>query len=233
MIPRFRTILLKISGEIFSKGEKVIHGNVVESLSDQIKEIHQAGVKIGLVIGGGNILRGSRETSIERVTADHMGMLATVINALALQSALEKTGLQTRVMTAFEVKNMAEPYIRRRAVRHFEKNRVVIFAGGTGNPYFTTDTSAALKAAEMNADVVLKATNVDGVYDSDPKNNPHAERFESLKYIDVLQKKLRVMDSTAISFCMENTIPILVFDIFKDGNLKRIITGECVGTYID
>ncbi len=229
----YKVILLKLSGEIFSDGERVIHTAVFESIAAQIQSVFQKGIRIGIVVGGGNILRGGRATGIERSTADHMGMLATVINGLALQSVLERMDMQTRVMTAFELKPMAEMYIRRRALRHFEKGRIVIFTGGTGNPYFTTDTTAALRAAEIGADIILKGTNVDGVYDRDPNKEKGAVKFDRIKYMDALGRNLKVMDSTAISFCMENRIPIVVFNVFQEGNLAKVVSGESVGTYVD
>ena len=192
------------------------------------------GTEIGLVIGGGNILRGSStvESGMDRVNADYMGMLATVINALAFQNALEQTGVHTRVLTAIKMEQLAEPYIKRRAIRHLEKGRVVIFAGGTGNPYFTTDTAAALRAIEIEADVVIKGTKVDGVYDGDPVTKPDAKRFDRLKYIDVINKGLRVMDATAVSLCMENSLPIVVFNLTKKNNLLRVVEGDSVGTIV-
>jgi len=192
------------------------------------------GIEIGLVIGGGNILRGSSTTDsgMDRVSADYMGMLATVINAIAFQNALEQTGIHTRVLTAIKMEQLAEPYIKRRAIRHLEKGRVVIFAGGTGNPYFTTDTAAALRAIEIEASAVIKGTKVDGVYDGDPMKDPNAKRFDTLKYIDVLKKGLRVMDATAVSLCMENSLPIVVFNLTESGNLLRVVQGEDVGTTV-
>jgi uridylate kinase len=193
------------------------------------------GVKIGVVIGGGNIFRGVSESAkdMDRVSADYMGMLATIMNSLALQNALETLNVQTRVQTAIEMREIAEPFIRRRAMRHLEKNRVVIFGGGTGNPYFTTDTAATLRASEINAQVVMKATKVEGVYTSDPVKNPEATMFSSIKYLDVLNRGLKVMDSTAISMCMDNSIPIIVFNLFGKGNLKKIVTGEKIGTLVE
>jgi len=196
--------------------------------------VQQLGGELALVIGGGNIMRGADASAygIERVTADYMGMLATVFNGLALQSAMEKIGIITRVQTAFEMKAVAELYIRRRAIRHLEKGRVVIFAGGTGNPYVTTDTAAALRAAEIGADIVLKATKVDGIYDSDPMRNPDAVRLPRLTYLEALQRRLQVMDATAISLCMENKLPIVVFDLKKPGNIRSILEGKCIGTFV-
>lgn len=204
------------------------------AFSKQIGEVKSTGIEIGLVIGGGNILRGGNsENGLERVSADYMGMLATVINALAFQNALEQQGVDTRVLTAIKMEQLAEPYIKRRAIRHLQKGRVVIFAGGTGNPYFTTDTAAALRAIEIEADVVMKGTKVDGVYDADPMTNPNAKRYESLKYIDVLNQGLRVMDATAVSLCMENHLPLVVFNLEGNGNnLSRVVSGENVGTIV-
>jgi uridylate kinase len=206
----------------------------LKGFSREIADVKALGTEIGLVIGGGNILRGSSttESGMDRVSADYMGMLATVINALAFQNALEQAGVHTRVLTAIKMEQLAEPYIKRRAIRHMEKGRVVIFAGGTGNPYFTTDTAAALRAIEIEADVVIKGTKVDGVYDGDPMKNSSAKRFDTLGYIDVLNKGLRVMDATAVSLCMENSLPIVVFNLTKDGNLIRVVNGENVGTIV-
>jgi uridylate kinase len=203
-------------------------------MARQIAEVRELGVEVVVVVGGGNIFRGiaGSEKGIERATGDYMGMLATVINALALQDALEKHDVPTRVQTAIVMSQIAEPFIRRRAVRHMEKGRVVIFGGGTGNPYFSTDTAAALRANEIGAEVILKATKVDGIYDSDPKKNPTAKRFEQITYIDALQRQLKVMDSTAFSLCMDNKMPIIVFDLFKDHNLRRVVMGEKVGTLV-
>ncbi len=232
---RFQRILLKFSGEILARDDS--GGIDFEKLADyskQIADVKALGTEIGLVIGGGNILRGSNssEHGIDRVTADYMGMLATVINALAFQSALERSGVDTRVLTAIKMEQLAEPYIKRRAIRHLEKGRVVIFAGGTGNPYFTTDTAAALRAIEIEADVVMKGTKVDGVYDGDPMKDAGAKRFESLAYIEVLNRRLRVMDATAISLCMENKLPIVVFKLTGENNLLRVVRGEPVGTIV-
>lgn len=219
---------------------KQTHGidqSVLASIACQIKEIRDLGVQIALVLGGGNIFRGqentgSRGLAMDRSVADYMGMLATVINGLALQDALEKMDVQTRVMTAIEIQKIAEPYIRRKAVRHLEKGRIVIFAAGTGNPFFTTDTAAALRAMEIGADVILKATKVDGVYTADPKKDKLAKKYERLKYIDVLKKRLKVMDATAVSLCMDNNLPIVVFDLTKEGNIKRVVLGERIGTVV-
>ena len=207
---------------------------MLNSMAQQILELVQSGVEVAIVVGGGNIWRGvtGAKRGIDRATADYMGMLATVINSLALQDALEAIGIDTRVMTAIEMREVAEPYIKRRAIRHLEKGRVVIFGAGTGNPYFSTDTTAALRAAEMGVDVILMAKKVDGVYDDDPKKNPNAHRFETLKYIDVLNQGLKVMDSTAISLCMDNNIPLIVFDMMTPGNMKRAAMGEKIGTYV-
>jgi len=234
----YKRIVLKLSGEALQGKES--HGvdhDFLVSISRQIKEIKELNVQVALVLGGGNIFRGqensaSRGLDMDRSVADYMGMLATVINGLALQNVLETEGMPTRVMTAIEIQKIAEPYIRRRAVRHLEKGRIVIFAAGTGNPYFTTDTAAALRAMEIGADVILKATKVDGVYSADPLKVKNANKFESLKYIDVLRKGLRVMDATAISLCMDNNLPIIVFNLNKEGNIKRVVLGERVGTIV-
>src|SRR3989338_2623733 len=234
--PVYKKVVLKLSGEAL-QGPKGygIDPYVTESIAKEIREVKRLGVKIGIVIGGGNIYRGSTAAGhhgIDRITADYMGMLATVINGLALQDALEKAGVMTRVQTAIEMQEVAEPFIRRRAVRHFEKGRVVIFVGGTGNPYFTTDTTAALRASEIGADVILKATKVDGIYDSDPLKNPRAKKYDRISYIEALRKRLQIMDSTAFSLCMDNHIPIVVFDMFKEGNIKRVILGDQIGTMV-
>lgn len=233
--PAYKRVLLKLSGEAFqgAQGYGIDH-EAVDSLASEIAQLGRYTVQIGLVVGGGNIFRGAAASArgMERTTADYIGMLATVINAMTLQDALEKKGVQTRVMTAIEMKALAEPYIRRRAIRHMEKNRVVIFAGGTGNPYFTTDTAAALRAIEIRADAILKGTKVDGVYDKDPKKFPDATRFEELRYIDVLNRGLKVMDATAISLCMENSLPIVVFDVTVGGNIERVVLGEKIGTVV-
>lgn len=231
----YKRILLKISGEMLGEpGSGGISIERLQNLSKQVSRITASGAELGVVIGGGNMLRGiaASEKGIDRVSADYMGMLATVINSLALQNALEKEGIETRVMTAIKTEQLAEPYIRRRAIRHIEKGRVVILAGGTGNPYFSTDTAAALRAIEIGADAVLKGTKVDGVYEVDPLEDPNAKRFDSLSYIDVLNKGLRVMDATAISLCMENSLPIVVFNLNGDRNLERIMHGEKVGTTV-
>lgn len=233
--PKYKRVILKLSGEALS-GEVGfgLEANVLNSMAQQILELVQSGVEVAIVVGGGNIWRGvtGAKRGIDRATADYMGMLATVINSLALQDALEAIGIDTRVMTAIEMREVAEPYIKRRAIRHLEKGRVVIFGAGTGNPYFSTDTTAALRAAEMGVDVILMAKKVDGVYDDDPKKNPNAHRFETLKYIDVLNQGLKVMDSTAISLCMDNNIPLIVFDMMTPGNMKRAAMGEKIGTYV-
>ena len=233
--PLYQRVILKLSGEAL-QGEKGygIDASVTGQIASQIKEVVALGVQVAIVIGGGNIFRGlqAHGKGMDRATADYMGMLATVINGLGLQDALEKVDVPTRVMTAIEMRQLAEPFIRRRAMRHLEKKRVVIFVAGTGNPYFTTDTTAALRASEIHAQVLLKATKVDGVYDCDPKKNKAAVRYEQLSYLDVLDKKLKVMDSTATSLCMDNEIPIIVFDMFERGNLKKVILGEKIGTTI-
>jgi len=232
---RFKRILLKLSGEALM-GERGfgIDPKVVKFIADEIKGVFRSGVEIAIVIGGGNIFRGLEASAegMERTAADYMGMLATVLNALALQNALELAGIPTRVLSAIEMRELAEPYIRRRAVRHLEKGRVVIFAAGTGNPYFTTDTAAALRAVEIEADVILKATKVDGVYTSDPLKDPSAQKFSEITYMDVLKKGFRVMDSTAISLCMENDLPIVVFNLKGKGNIKKILRGERIGTLV-
>jgi uridylate kinase len=233
--PKYRRILLKLSGEALG-GEAGfgINAAEIQSMAEQVREVRDLGVQVVVVLGGGNIFRGlaGSEKGIERATGDYMGMLATIINSLALQDALEKIGVATRVQTAIAMPQVAETFIRRRAVRHLEKGRVVIFGGGTGNPYFSTDTAAALRATEIGAEVILKATKVDGIYDSDPKKNPKARRFTQVPYLDCLQKQLKVMDATAFSLCMDNKMPIIVFDLFKPHNLKRVVMGEAVGTVV-
>jgi uridylate kinase len=232
-IIKYNRIILKISGEALAgKRGYGIDFDVINLVADEVVEIAHMGVQVGLVVGGGNIWRGRSGIGMDRTTADHMGMLATVINSLAFQDALEKKNLPTRVQTAIEMRAIAEPYIRRRATRHFEKGRVVIFACGTGNPYFTTDTTAALRAAEMEADVILLAKNVDGVYDSDPNLNPYAVKLKHLDYIDVINQNLGVMDHTAVTMCMENKIPIVVFALSERGNIKKAVLGGDVGTLI-
>lgn len=231
----YKRILLKLSGEaLLGSKEYGVDTKVVTTVAGEIKEVHRLGVQTAVVIGGGNIFRGVSASAqgMDRATADYVGMLATVINSLVLQDALENIGVITRVMSAIEMKELAEPYIRRRAVRHLEKGRVVIFAAGTGNPYFTTDTAASLRAMEIQADVILKGTKVDGVYDSDPEKNPKAKRYKSLKYIDALKQGLKVMDTTAISMCMDNKKPIIVFKIKDKGNLLKIVKGEQIGTIV-
>jgi uridylate kinase len=233
--PKFSRILLKLSGEALGGEMGVsISPRSVRAMAEQIREVRDLGVQIVLVVGGGNIFRGlsGSERGIERATGDYMGMLATIINALALQDALEKLGVATRVQSAISMAQVAEAFIRRRAVRHLEKGRVVIFGGGTGNPYFSTDTAAALRANEIGAEVVLKATKVDGIYDSDPKKNASARRYSQITYSEALQKQLKVMDSTAFSLCMDNKMPIIVFDFFRPHNLKRVVMGEKVGTLV-
>ena len=232
---KYKRILLKLSGEaLMGDMEFGVDASVITSIAKEIKEVSDRGVEVAVVIGGGNIFRGVSVSArgMDRATADYVGMLATVINALMLQDALEKHSVFTRVMSAIEMKELAEPYIRRRAVRHLEKGRVIIFAAGTGNPYFTTDTAASLRAMEINADVILKGTKVDGVYDRDPMKDKDARRYESLKFIDVLKDSLKVMDATAISLCMDNGLPIIVFSIKTPGNLMRVVMGENIGTIV-
>ncbi|MDD2494856.1 MAG: UMP kinase [Tissierellia bacterium] len=232
---KYKRILLKISGEALA-GEKGhgINGSTVMEISHVIKNVTEMGVEVALVVGGGNFWRGANAKDMDRTTSDYMGMLGTVINGLAFQDALEKIGVETRVQTAIEMRQIAEPYIRRKAVRHLEKGRVVIFSGGSGNPFFSTDTTAALRAAEINADIILLAKNgVDGVYSDDPNKNPNSIKFDELKYIDVLNKGLKIMDSTATSLCMDNKIPILVFGIENPENIQKIIVGENIGTIIE
>lgn len=233
--PKYKRVLLKLSGEVFAGAQHYgIDPAVVHDIAQEIKGVWSKNVQIAVVIGGGNIFRGmaASQQGLDRSTADYMGMLATVINALALQDALEKIGVNTRALSAIEMRQVAEPFIRRRAVRHLEKGRVVIFAAGTGNPYFTTDTTAALRAAEIGADAVLKATKVDGVYDKDPMRHPQATKFAELSYLEVLNRELKVMDSTAISLCMDNKIPIIVFDLTQTGNIEKIVLGAKIGTIV-
>ena len=233
--PFYKKILLKLSGEaLMGDQEFGISSDVIASYAKQIKEIVDLGVEVSIVIGGGNIFRGlsGAAQGVDRVTADHMGMLATVINSLALQNSIEKLGVPTRVQTAIEMPKVAEPFIKRRAQRHLEKGRVVIFGAGTGNPYFTTDTAAALRAIEMETDVVIKATKVDGIYDKDPVKFADAKKYEKVTYNEVLAKDLKVMDATAISLCRENKLPIIVFNSLIEGNLKRVIMGENIGTTV-
>ncbi|TCS77383.1 UMP kinase [Pectinatus cerevisiiphilus] len=235
-VKQYKRVVLKLSGEALAGDEGFgINPAVVESIAHQIKDVYERGIEVCIVVGGGNIWRGLAGSAkgMDRTTADYMGMLATVMNSLAMQDALEKIDVNTRVQSAIEMRQVAEPYIRRRAVRHLEKGRVVIFAAGTGNPYFSTDTTAALRAAEIEADVILMAKkNTDGVYDCDPNNNPNAHKFETLEYIEVLQRGLAVMDATATSLCMDNKIPLIVFDIDKPGNILKAASGECIGTIV-
>jgi len=233
--PAYRRIVLKLSGEALAGRQGYgIDPPVLERMAAEIRDVTTLGVQIAIVIGGGNIFRGIAASAggMDRATADYMGMLATVINALALQDALEKIGLQTRVLSAIEMRAVAEPYIRRRAIRHLEKGRVVIFAAGTGNPFFTTDTAGALRAVEIGADAIMKATKVDGIYTADPQRDARAERLERVTYIDVLNRGLQVMDAAAISLCMDNKLPIIVFDLTRTGNIKRIVLGEPVGSIV-
>ena len=233
--PRYRRVLLKLSGEALAgKQEYGIDFDVVNSIAEQVKRVDELGVEIAVVVGGGNIFRGqaASERGFDRATGDYMGMLATVINALALQDALERLGMPARTMTAIQMPQVAEPYIRRRAVRHLEKGRVVILAAGTGNPYFTTDTTAALRAVEIEADVILKATKVDGVYTADPLRDPTATKLERLDYLEALNRGIEVMDNTALTLCMDNGVPIVVFDLLREGNIERVITGEEIGTLV-
>ena len=233
--PAYKRILLKLSGEALMGDDAYgINQDVVTGIVTDVAEVVQLGVEVGIVIGGGNIFRGmaGAASGMDRATADYMGMLATIINAMALQDACEKLDLITRVQSAIEMKSIAEAYIRRKAMRHLEKNRIVIFAGGTGNPYFTTDTTAALRAVEVGCQVILKATKVDGVYDADPKKVKDAKRFTKISFMESIQRRLKVMDSTALALCMENNLPIIVFDIFKEDNLKNLVQGDKVGTLI-
>ncbi len=232
---KYKRIVLKVSGEALGGDLKYgISPDVIRFVSGEIEEVHALGVQVAVVVGGGNIFRGLEATAsgMDRATADYMGMLATVLNGLALQDALEKRGVHTRVQSAIEMREVAEPFIRRRAIRHLEKGRVVIFVGGTGNPYFSTDTAAALRAIEIGAEVVFKATKVDGVYTADPLKDATAEKFEELSYIEVLSRELKVMDSTAISLCMDNRFPIVVFNLHERGRLKGLVLGERVGTIV-
>jgi len=233
--PRYKRILLKLSGEVLTgQAGFGIDPAAIQKIAQEIKEVKNLRVEVAVVIGGGNIFRGMAASAkgMDRASADYMGMLATVMNGIALQEALEKIDVQTRVQTAIEMREVAEPYIRRRAIRHLEKGRVVIFAGGTGNPYFTTDTTASLRAMEIGADVILKATKVDGVYDADPLLHKNARKYDELTYLDVLKKRLKVMDATAISLCMDNQIPIIVFNLRRKGNIKRVVLGEKIGTRV-
>jgi len=234
--PKYKRILLKLSGEVLA-GELTygISPKIVSDIAQEIGRVREKGVEIAVVVGGGNIFRGLAATAegMDRVSADYMGMLATVINSLALQDAMERMGTHTRVQTAIDMAKIAEPFIRRRAVRHLEKGRVVLFAAGTGSPYFTTDTAASLRAIEIGAEVILKGTKVDGVYDADPKINPSARKYERLRYIDALNQGLKVMDATAISLCMDNKLPILVFNVTKKGNLMKAVMGDPIGTLVE
>ncbi len=232
---QYHRILLKISGEMLAGDLPYgINPNVLSTLAGEIREVVDMNIEVALVIGGGNIFRGiaASAAGMERASADYMGMLATLLNALALQNALEKAGVVTRVLSAIEMRQLAEGYIRRRAIRHLEKKRVVIFAAGTGNPYFTTDTAAALRAMEIQADVVIKGTKVNGIYDSDPLNNPSATMFAELPFLSILNKNLKVMDATAITLCMDNNLPLIVFNVTEPGNLKRVVLGEKIGTLV-
>lgn len=232
--PKYKRVLLKLSGEALAGTQKSgIDASTLGRISDRIRDAYNMGIEISIVVGGGNFWRGRSGKGMDRTTADHMGMLATVINSLALQDALEARGIQTRVQTAIEMRQIAEPYIRRKAIRHLEKKRIVIFACGTGNPYFSTDTTAALRAAEIDAEVILMAKTVDGVYDCDPLTNPNAVRYESISYIDALNKRLGVMDSTALSLCMDNNIPIIVFKLDDSENILKVVTGQHTGTMIN
>ena len=234
-LPKYRRVLLKLSGEALGGEAGIgICPEVVRQIAVDLGEVRALGVDLVIVVGGGNIFRGQLGSprGVERATGDYMGMLATVINALALQDALEKIGVPTRVQSAITMAQVAEPFIRRRAVRHLEKKRVVIFGGGTGNPYFSTDTAAALRANEVGAEVILKATKVDGIYDSDPKKNPQAKRFDRITYVEALQRQLKVMDATAFSLCMDNKMPIIVFDMFQANSIRRVVLGEEIGTLV-
>lgn len=233
--PIYKRILLKLSGEALMGNQGFgVDPQMAVRVAEELKEVHDLGVEMAIVIGGGNIFRGLKATAqgMDRVSGDLMGMLATVINAIALQDALEKVGVFTRVVSAIEMREVAEPFIRRRAMRHLEKRRVVIFAAGTGNPYFSTDTAAALRAMEIKAEVILKATKVDGIYDADPVKVKSATMYSEIKYIDVLRQGLRVMDTTAISLCMDNSLPIIVFNLLQSGNIQRVVTGEKIGTIV-
>ena len=233
--PKYRRVLLKLSGEaLMGSRPSGLEFEVIRSIAEQVKDVHALGVQVAMVLGGGNIYRGlsGAGNGIDRVTGDYMGMLATVINSLALQDALERLEVHTRVLSAIEIRQVAEPYIRRRAMRHLEKGRVVIIAAGTGNPYFTTDSAAALRAMEVKAEVILKATQVDGVYSADPKKEPKAKKFDSISYLEVLEKGLKVMDATAISLCMDNRLPIIVFDLGARGNILRAVLGEKIGSIV-
>lgn len=232
--PKYKRVLLKLSGEALGDNGQNINPAAVQDMATQVAEVREMGIEVVIVLGGGNIFRGlaGSERGIDRATGDYMGMLATIINSLALQDALEKMGVATRVQTAITMAQVAEPFIRRRAIRHLQKGRVVIFGGGTGNPFFSTDTAAALRANEIGAEVILKATKVDGIYTADPKKDPKAQRYTQITYMEALQKQLKVMDATAFSLCMDNKMPIIVFDLFKAHNLKRVVMGEKVGTLV-
>ena len=235
MLPKYKRILLKLSGESLMGNKNFgMDSDVISQYAQDIKSVIDLGVQVAVVIGGGNIYRGlnEAESGIERAHGDYMGMLATVINGMALQAGLEKVGVYTRLQSAIKMEQIAEPYIRRRAIRHLEKGRVVIFGAGTGNPYFTTDTAGSLRAIEIQADVILKGTRVDGIYTADPEKDPHATRFETITFMECLNKNLRVMDMTAFTLCMENDLPIIVFDMNKESNLRRVVTGEKVGTLV-
>lgn len=233
MTPKYRRVLIKLSGEALAGNQKTgIDTDTLGTISGRISEAYRLGVEISIVVGGGNFWRGRSGKGMDRTTADHMGMLATVINSLALQDALESRGIPTRVQTAIEMRQIAEPYIRRKAIKHLEEKRIVIFACGTGNPYFSTDTAAALRAAEIDAEVILKATMVDGVYDCDPKKNPGAVKYDKITFADALNKRLGVVDATALSLCMENNIPLVVFDLLNAENIIRAVCGENIGTTI-
>ncbi len=233
--PAYRRVLLKISGEALV-GEQTfgIDVKVAHSVAEEIKQVHNLGVELAVVVGGGNIFRGLSKSagSMDRSAADYIGMLATVMNAVVLQDALERTGIQTRVLSAIDIPEMAEPFIRRRAIRHLEKGRIIIFAAGTGNPFFSTDSAAALRALEIKAEVILKATKVDGVYSADPMKDPTATRFDCITYLEVLEKQLKVMDASAISLCMDNNLPIVVFNMRKPGNIARVVTNDGIGTLV-
>ncbi|MEK6683726.1 MAG: UMP kinase [Nitrospirota bacterium] len=233
--PIYQRVLLKISGEVLAGDQGYgIDPKIMDTVSTEIKDVHDLGVEVAIVIGGGNIFRGLAASTdgMERTSADYMGMLATVLNALALQNTLERKGVFTRVQSAIEMRQLAESYIRRRAIRHLEKKRVVIFAGGTGNPYFSTDTAAALRAMEIGAQVILKGTKVDGIYDADPMKHPKAKRYDELTFFEVIEKDLRVMDSTAVTLCMDHNLPLIVFNLKETGNIKRIILGQKIGTIV-
>ena len=235
MNPRYHRILLKLSGQVLAgESGSGINVDVLNRIAGEIKEVSDLGTEVGIVIGGGNIFRGisAQGQQIDRVSADYMGMLATIINSIALQNAIERQGVPSRVLTAINMPQVAEPYIRRRATRHLEKKRVVIFAAGTGNPYFSTDTAAALRAIEINAEIILKATKVDGIYDRDPVSDSTAQRYSDISYLEVLNKGLKVMDATAVSLCMDNKLPMIIFDLTEPGNIRKVVLGESIGTTI-